>query len=191
MFYRATAAKLSSKSRSDTCFGTDTCKPASNIVNVHCAYTEPINPPNASPVLTRDQIWKGLQRKVRRAQDFVPIIKACDVVEEKGNEVTRVAHFEQGGKKWEVKEVCKSYYPTMVDFHQPDGAVITNTVSDGPGLTENDYHMTYTFEWRDESIAEGSIEHKKFFEDKVQMAKMAVHSSIEALRKLAQAGDLE
>ncbi|KAF2773100.1 DUF1857-domain-containing protein [Teratosphaeria nubilosa] len=173
------------------------------MVNVHWAYTEPINPPNASPVLTRDQIWRGLQRKVRRAQDFVPIIKACDVVEEKGNEVTRIAHFEQGGKKREVKEVCKSYYPTMalktsiapiprsVDFHQPNGAVITNTVSDGPGLTENEYHMTYTSEWRDESVAEGSDEHKKFFEDKVQMAKMAVHSSIEALRRMAQVGELD
>lgn len=32
-----------------------------------------------------------------------------------------------------------------VDFIQTDGAIITNTISDGPGLTENDLHMTYTY----------------------------------------------
>lgn len=80
------------------------------MVTVHCAYTEQINPSGASPVLTRDQIWKGLQRKVRRAQDFVPVISATDVLEDKGDEVVRVAHFAHG----KVKEVCKSYYPTKV-----------------------------------------------------------------------------
>lgn len=80
------------------------------MVVINCAYTEQINPSGASPVLTRDQIWKGLQRKIRRAQDFVPIISACEVLEDKGDEVTRVATFPDTT----VKEVCKSYYPTKV-----------------------------------------------------------------------------
>lgn len=86
------------------------------MVTVNCAYTEQINPAGVTPVLTRDQIWKGLQRKIRKAQDFVPVIEACDVIEEKGNEVVREAHFKetQGFKKQTVREVCKSYYPTKV-----------------------------------------------------------------------------
>ena len=78
-----------------------------------------------------------------------------------------------------------------MDFHQPDGALITNTVSDGPGLTEHDYNMTYTFEWRHPDVTEGSEEHKKLTKDAIQMAKMAVHSSIEAMRKMAEKGELD
>lgn len=88
------------------------------MVNVHCAYTEPINPAGASPTLSRDQIWRGLQRKIRHAQDFVPVIEGTDVLEEKDNEVTRIAHFKSmGGKSaHSEKEVCKSYYPTKVGW---------------------------------------------------------------------------
>lgn len=76
---------------------------------IHCAYSEPINPPGASPVLTRAQVWKGLHRKVRRAQDFVAVIKKCDIIEDKGDEVTRDAHFDSymGKPARTVREVCK------------------------------------------------------------------------------------
>ncbi|GAB1743073.1 hypothetical protein D0867_05426 [Hortaea werneckii] len=163
------------------------------MVNIHCAYTEPINPSGASPILSRDQVWRGLQRKIRKAQDFVPVIEGTDVLEEKENEVTRVAHFKgaEGKPGHQVKEICKSYYPTKVDFWQPSGALITNTVSDGPGLTEHDYNMTYTFEWRYPDVQEGSDEHKRLQKQHVDMAKMAVHSSIEALRRMASAGELD
>lgn len=88
------------------------------MVNIHCAYTEPINPSGASPTLSRDQVWRGLQRKIRKAQDFVPVIEGTDVLEEKENEVTRVAHFKgaEGKPGHQVKEICKSYYPTKVSW---------------------------------------------------------------------------
>ena len=181
------------------------------MVTVNIAYTEPINPSGASPVLTRDQIWKGLQRKIRQAQDFVPPITATDILEEKENEVVRVAHFKDfaGEPSHTVKETCKSFPPTkvrnhftitlllnylrfqQVDFWQPNGALITNTISEGPGLTENDLHMTYAFEWRYPDVVEGSEEHKNNVKTLTAGAKMAVHSSIEAMRKMAEAGELD
>ena len=88
------------------------------MVIIHVAYTELINPSGATPVLTRKQVWKGLQRKIRRAQDFVPPIEGCDVLEEYDNVVVRQAHFKHtpgmntGASV--VKEVCKSYEPTRV-----------------------------------------------------------------------------
>ena len=78
-----------------------------------------------------------------------------------------------------------------MDFWQPDGALITNTISDGPGLTENDYNLTYTFEWRYPDVKEGSEEHSQKVKQSVEGAKMAVHSSIEAMRKMAAAGELD
>ena len=83
---------------------------------INCAYTEKINPPGETPVLPRAQIWKGLQRKIRRAQDFVPVILATDVVSESENEVVRVAHFGEfhGKPPSSVREVCRSFEPTKV-----------------------------------------------------------------------------
>lgn len=96
------------------------------MVTINCAYTEQINPAGATPVLTREQVWKGLQRKIRKAQDFVPVIEACDVIEEKDNEVVREAHFKavQGFEKKTVREVCKSYYPTKVRIWTSSFAIL-------------------------------------------------------------------
>lgn len=141
----------------------------------------------------------------------MPIIEKTDVLEDhKENEVVRVAHFKDQSHQaaHTVKEVCRSYYPTKVshlsrrelgtrllipskvDFIQPNGAVITNTVSDGPGLTENDLNMTYTFNWIHDDVAEGSDEHKKLEQQYRNAAKNAVHKSIEALHRMAAAGEL-
>lgn len=51
--------------------------------------------------------------------------------------------------------------------------------------------MTYTFEWRFPDVQEGSEEHKKLMKQHVEMAKGAVHSSIESMRKMAQSGELD
>nr|XP_023873299.1 uncharacterized protein LOC111985883 [Quercus suber]POE84783.1 hypothetical protein CFP56_79001 [Quercus suber] len=162
------------------------------MVNIYCAYTEKINPPGATPVLTKDQVWTGLQKKIRTPQDFLPMIVGTDVVSESETEVVRIAHFkgEDGKPGREMKEVCKSYYPTKVDFHQPNGAVIANIISDGESLTEHDYNLTFTFEWRHPDMIEGGEEHKSLVRTNVEMAKGAVHSSIGAVRNMAARGEL-
>ena len=52
-------------------------------------------------------------------------------------------------------------------------------------------NMTYTFEWRYPDIKEGTQEHKDAKKNAIEGAKMAVHSSIEAMRKMASAGELD
>ena len=96
------------------------------MVTINVAYTQAINPAGATPVLTKSQIWKGLQRKVRRAQDFVPVISGCKVLEEYDNVIIREAYFGtkedgetvpgQEGKT--VKETCKLFEPTKVRQYQ-------------------------------------------------------------------------
>jgi hypothetical protein len=88
------------------------------MVNIHIAYTEPVNPSGATPILTRDQIWRGLQRKVRRAQDFIAVVEGCDIVSDEPDEVVRIAHFKAfaGKPPGSMKEVCRSYWPTKVRF---------------------------------------------------------------------------
>lgn len=145
------------------------------VVSLNNAYTAPINRPGESPVLTLDQVWQGLRRKVRHAEEFVPIIVDCKVLSEErsstGEEiVTRTVEFSKevprGGVP--VKEVCHHYAPCRVDFQQEDGSRISNFVSAGPSGAAEDLYLTYVFEWRHPEleaggakVAEVEEEHKK------------------------------
>lgn len=130
------------------------------MVTINIAYTAPVNPSGAEPQLTQAQVWAGLERKVRRAQDFVPIIVSCEVLSEeqtaKGFSVTREVRFK--GAASSVKEVCNHYAPSRVDFEQDNGSFISNIVSKGP---DGELLMTYAFEWRHPNVAEGSDEAEK------------------------------
>lgn len=83
------------------------------MVNLYVAYTAPINPSGASPVLTRAQCWAGLQRKVRNAPEFVSAIATCHVLDDEGDTVKREVTFKETPDK-KVREVCKSYEPMKV-----------------------------------------------------------------------------
>ncbi|KAH6614443.1 hypothetical protein B0J18DRAFT_413612 [Chaetomium sp. MPI-SDFR-AT-0129] len=177
------------------------------MVDINLAYTAPINPPGASPVLTPAQVWTGLQYKVRRAEKFVPVITHCEVLSEenapsssssassgsdntnKTHTITRLATFRAGaGPKGggTVKEVCKLHPPCRIDFVQEDGTTIGNYVSRGP---EGELLMTYVFEWRVEGVEEG--ERVRELEGEfAKMAKLAVEGSIETIRKIVR-GEIE
>lgn len=111
----------------------------------YLAYTAPINPPNASPVVTKDQVWAALHRKTRYAQEFVPnAIKATEVVSETKDEhgrdvVTRDVIFVEGDRK--AREVC-TYFPQM--------KVEVSTQRDHGGLTV--YAFSLIFESKTDFI---------------------------------------
>jgi len=89
------------------------------MVNIYVAYTAPINPSGAIPGLTISQVWKGLQRKVRKATEFVPVILECEVLEENngGREVIRQVKFKEGmGPPGWVKERCEEFDLTKVSL---------------------------------------------------------------------------
>lgn len=78
------------------------------MVKFHLAHTSPINPPSASPVLTHAQVWSGLQRKIRFAQEFVPIIESCTVLSDVDGVVDRKVVFKEGmAPKREARETVK------------------------------------------------------------------------------------
>ena len=125
------------------------------MVTINLAYTAPINPSGATPVLTESQVWTGLKRKVKRAYEFVPVITACEVESEEGDTVVRRATFQAGftgpdSPARTVREVCVHMEPSRVDFKQEDGSTVSNIVSRGP---EGELLMTYSFEWRNQDAA--------------------------------------
>ncbi|KAI1251561.1 hypothetical protein MGN70_006129 [Eutypa lata] len=175
------------------------------MVTINIAYTAPINPAGAVPTLTQSQVWAGLRRKVRRAQEFVPVIVACEVLQEGRTDppashekvVREVTFAAQGGPKSKsggsggpvpVKEICLHYPPARVDFEQEDGSTISNIVSKGP---EGELLMTYSFEWRHPDVEEGSAEATGLEESHWKMAKMAVEGSIDTIRRFVKEGEIQ
>ncbi|KAI1413229.1 DUF1857-domain-containing protein, partial [Hypoxylon sp. FL1857] len=169
------------------------------MVTFNLAYTAPINPAGATPALTLAQVWTGLQRKVHRAQEFVPVIEECNVLSEEtvegtGNlKVTREVRFKAGSEPASgaggtlVKEVVVHYPPCRVDFEQPDGSTIANIVSQD---ADGELEMTYAFEWRYPGVKEGSDEAKALEEKSWKMAKIAVHGTIDTIRRFVKDGEI-
>ena len=80
------------------------------MVKVYAARTVPVNPPDAPFVLGRDHLWQALQRKIRYAHEFVPVIKSCKVESDKDDVVVRDVVFTQpNGQVKEMREEVKSY----------------------------------------------------------------------------------
>ncbi|KAF2256327.1 DUF1857-domain-containing protein [Trematosphaeria pertusa] len=159
------------------------------MVALNLAYTSQINPSGASPVLTRAQVWAGLQRKIRFAQEFVPVIESCKVLKDEEGVVTREVKFKEGqGPRSEAKEVVRCWADAWVDFAQDDGTHIRNVVSDGPAGDDSDLHMTYMFEFRFPHIQEGTEEAAKEHARLKAMAKKAVESSIDTIREMVKDG---
>ena len=134
------------------------------MVTINLSYTSKINPSGSTPQLTSEQIWAGLQRKIRFAQEFVPAIQSCDVLSEDADGVvTREVVFKKGaGAKDRAKEVARSFWPSWVDFEQEDGTHIRNIISDGASGGIEDLHMTYAFQFvLHPSIEEGSEQVEK------------------------------
>jgi hypothetical protein len=58
-------------------------------------------------------------------------------------------------------------------------------------MDNKDLIMTYTFEWSYPDETDGSEKHKELIETHRKGAKQAVHSSIEALRRMGAACELD
>ncbi|KAH7139619.1 hypothetical protein B0J13DRAFT_504852 [Dactylonectria estremocensis] len=154
------------------------------------AFTAPINPAGASPILKPEQIWAGLLLKIRSAETFVPgAIQSTTVISEStdistGNPVTvRLVIFREDQRQ--VRETVTAFEPSKVVFVQPDGSIINNIVSEGP---DGELDMTYTFEWRHPGASKAEL--AAFLEKEKKISKMAVEGTINVLREMARNGKI-
>ncbi|KAL2827383.1 DUF1857-domain-containing protein [Aspergillus cavernicola] len=154
------------------------------------AFTAPLNPPGATPTITKSQVWAGLLLKIRSAETFVPAaIQSTTVLSESTdpstqNPVTvREVVFRADQRK--VKETVTAYEDCRVDFVQPDGSLVSNVVSEGAG---GELYMTYVFEWRHAGASKGEL--LELYEKEKKMSQMAVEGTIAVMRELVQSGKL-
>ncbi|KAK4704508.1 hypothetical protein P7C70_g1700, partial [Phenoliferia sp. Uapishka_3] len=84
-----------------------------------------VNPINCASILTLDQLWKGLSKKERNPELFIPSITSCEVLSDEGNKLSRDVHF---GDKC-MREELEWHDSTIVYFEMANGTRITNVVS--------------------------------------------------------------
>lgn len=98
----------------------------------------PVNPEGATPVLTVEQVWRGLAMKVDNALPFVNGMTQCDVLERKDNTVLREVTF----RGMTHRELVSLFEPVKVHFARTDGTGwIDNTISE----SDRGLLLTFTF----------------------------------------------
>lgn len=162
------------------------------MVVLYQSQTYPVNPSGASPVLTLAQLWEVMEIKVRKPEDFVAPITACEVLEDTESFVKRVVSFKEGmgppGGK--ITEDCDIRAPWKVDFRNLDtGAFINNTISQGKDVT--DLYLTFYFEWPYPKVEEGSDEVKKISDQLWEQARKTVQHTIDVAREMKSKGELK
>jgi len=158
----------------------------------HIAFTAPINPAGATPVLTYAQVWKGLEMKIRAGQLFVGgAIVSTDIISETtwhhGEPVTvREVVFKDGERR--VREECIAFEPMKVEFHQPNGSKVQNVISED---ADGNLYMTYTFEWLHPELKGDAAGLAAAKEKEWKVAKMAVNKTIEVMREMVKDGRIK
>ena len=103
------------------------------MVILYQSQTCPINPPNASPVLTLDEVWEVMMLKCRKPELFVAPMSGSKVLEENPTFIKRSVTFKEGmgppggeviedlqiRKPWKVPSIF-SLYDYGLPYTQPD-----------------------------------------------------------------------
>ncbi len=63
---------------------------------LHQAQTCPVNPLNASPALSVEELWSVLHLKCQKPEIFVPVMSSSEVLEETPTSIKRKVMFKEG-----------------------------------------------------------------------------------------------
>jgi hypothetical protein len=143
--------------------------------------TIPVNEPG-KPLLSRHDVWTGLQMKANNALPFVPIMQKCDVV--------------QQGPGWLTRDIVVNNVPLRekVTFEPERRVIFERIAGSEPGRIENvigedengDLTLTFAFELRKEGIADGSDAETKHFAPMEGAYLGAVASTLAAVRRTVE-----
>lgn len=142
-----------------------------------------VNPPGAEPVLSRDDVWRGLVMKARNAVPFVDGMSRCEVVEGFPQGFWREVEYR--GETF--KERITLTAPVQVLFERepdtPNAGWITNVVSELDGRLI----LTFTFAVRFAGIEEDSPAEAAEGERMRGAYEAAVASTLARVREMTRA----
>ncbi len=139
-----------------------------------------INPPGVSPVLTADQVWRGLVMKAENALPFVEAMEACRVVERFDDGFVREIVL----RGVPMRERITLAPPVQVHFrrleaHGYDGW-ITNVISE----SDNGLLLVFTFCVGFPDAAPGSVDERRRGDAVKASYVSAITSTLKAVRTL-------
>jgi hypothetical protein len=147
------------------------------------SYAIPVNPPGATPVLTREQVWRGLEMKAENALPFVPGMQKCVVVERSENMILRDVTFAGDSHR----ERIFLHKPVQVQFERVgEGGFIQNTISE----SESGLWLTFTFGLNFPSTEPGSAAEREKGDGMQHAYIGAVAATLKRVREMVQAGEL-
>ncbi|KAK7046549.1 DUF1857-domain-containing protein [Favolaschia claudopus] len=147
------------------------------------AATRPVNPHGVEPVITEEQLWKGLEIKARNPSVFVPMITSAKVTKDNGNKLTREVTF--GTNPQVITEEIEGHAATIVYFEMHTGSRVTNIVSYGP---DDQLLLTYGFANGIPGIP--SDKPKPSAKELNDMIGKAVEHGIDVVRQMVKEGKL-
>ena len=156
---------------------------------IYSTATVPVNPAGEPP-LTRDQVWKGLERKARDARLFLPpgLCTRCDVTEESATHFVREATI--AGQ--DLREIIVLEDAAKVTFFQAtgprEGAIVNELFEDEQGELQLKFYCYLGLRGKEPGGPEEQAEQAQFDSDKGYRA--ALLSTLERTRELLADGSL-
>ena len=145
-----------------------------------------VNPAGTMPILTQDQVWRGLVMKAENAVPFVPGMQDCRVLERHADGLLREIAI--GGDRFKEKI---TFTPTVqVLFERVDTAEhagwITNVISE----SERGLILTFTFAVNFPGIQPGSNAEKERGLQMKSLYEKAVEATLKQVRRLVTAREI-
>jgi len=156
---------------------------------IYSTATVPVNPAGEPP-LTRDQVWKGLERKARDARLFLPpgLCTRCDVTEESATQFVREATI--AGQ--DLREIIVLEDAAKVTFFQAtgprEGAIVNELFEDEQGDLQLKFYCYLGLRGKEPVGPEEQAEQAQFDSDKGYRA--ALLSTLKRTRELLADGSL-
>jgi len=156
---------------------------------IYSTATVPVNPAGEPP-LTRDQVWKGLERKARDARLFLPpgLCTRCDVTEESATQFVREATI--AGQ--DLREIIVLEDAAKVTFFQAtgprEGAIVNELFEDEQGDLQLKFYCYLGLRGKEPGGPEEQAEQAQFDSDKGYRA--ALLSTLKRTRELLADGSL-
>ena len=156
---------------------------------IYSTATVPVNPAGKTP-LTREQVWRGLERKARDARLFLPpgLCTRCNVTEESASLFVREATI--AGQ--DLREIIMLKAGRKVTFFQAtgprEGAIVNELFEDEAGELQLKFYCYLGLRDKAPGGPEEEAEQAQFDSD--QGYRAALLSTLKRTRELLAAGTL-
>ncbi|MCR9283184.1 MAG: DUF1857 family protein [Rhodobacteraceae bacterium] len=156
---------------------------------IYSSATVPVNP-EGEPVLTRDQIWKGLELKARDARFFLPpgLCTHCDVIEQGDTHFVREATIASS----DLREIIVLEPQRKITFFQAtgprEGAIVNELFENEGGALQLKFYCYLGLRDKTPNGPEEQAAQKQFDSD--EGYKAALLSTLKHTRELVARGEL-